>query len=125
MQFRLLGPVEVKGRGWLERALEGAPDVEPEVLVGALRGAGDLAASQGDHTRAAEHLERSLRMADRLGDDVGAATSLTALASLPHRAGDLREATRLFEEALKRARRGGEPSRIGHILTSLALLSED
>lgn len=114
-----------EGRDWLERALAASRDTPPAVRARALRGAGDLAAGQGDVVRARQYLERSLVLAEELGDDTGAAESLTRLAALPHREGDLVEATRLFTEALERARRGGDPSRVGHILASLALLSED
>jgi predicted ATPase/class 3 adenylate cyclase len=114
-----------EGRDWLERALAASRDTPPAVQARALRGAGDLAAGQGDVGRARQYLERSLVLAEKLGDDTGAAESLTRLAALPHREGDLVEATRLFTEALERARRGGDPSRVGHILASLALLSED
>jgi predicted ATPase/class 3 adenylate cyclase len=115
-----------EGRRWLEQALDMSPDVPTAVLARGLRGAGDLAAGQSDHERARTYLERSLALAEQLGDDAEAAATLTRLAALPHRRGDLHEATRLFEEALERARRAASgPSRVGHILASLALLAED
>ena len=122
--WKLRGHV-TEGRTWLEQALEASQDAPPAVLARALRGAGDLAAGQGDDQRAREYLVRSLELAERLGDDAGAAATLTRLAGLPHRRGDLGEATRLLEDALARARRSGDPLRLGHILASLALLSED
>jgi predicted ATPase/class 3 adenylate cyclase len=114
-----------EGLAWLERGLEASRGAPPAVRARALRGAGDLAAGQGDTTRARRYLEQSLQLAEELGDDTAAAESLTRLAALPHREGDLVGATRLFEEALERARVAGDPSRVGHILASLALLSED
>jgi predicted ATPase len=114
-----------EGREWLERALDSSPDVPPEVLAHGLRGAGDLAAGQSDYEQAGAYLERSLALAEQLGDDAESAAILTRLAGLPHRRGDLQEATRLFEDALERARRVGGAAPVGHILASLALLSED
>jgi predicted ATPase/class 3 adenylate cyclase len=114
-----------EGRKWLEQALDRAPDVPPAVLAQGLRGAGDLAAGQSDDDRARAYLERSLALAEELGDDAEAAAVLVRLAGLPQRRGDLPEATRLFEDALERARRSGNQSLVGHSLASLALLSED
>jgi predicted ATPase/class 3 adenylate cyclase len=114
-----------EGRRWLEQALDMSPDVPAAVLAHALRGAGDLAAGQSDYDRARDHLERSLLITEQIGNDAEAAAILTRLAGLPHRRGDLQEATRLFEDALERARHAGEPSSMAHILASLALLAED
>lgn len=114
-----------EGRSWLEQALEAAHEPEPSVLASALRGAGSLAASLGDDERAREHLQRSLELAEQLGDDAGVRASLSGLAVLPYLQGDPRETTRLLEEQLQSARRAADPSRLGHILASLALLSED
>jgi predicted ATPase/class 3 adenylate cyclase len=122
--WKLRGHV-TEGRDWLAQALEASEEAPAGVLAGALRGAGDLAAGQGDDERAREYLERSLELTERLGDDAGAAATLTRLAGLPHRRGDLGEATRLLEDALARAHRSGDPRGLGHILASLALLSED
>lgn len=114
-----------EGLSWLERGLDASQEAPPAVRARALRGAGDLANGQGDVARARRYLEQSLLLAEELGDDAGAAESLTRLAAIPHREGRLVEATHLFKEALARARRGDDPSRVGHILASLALLSED
>ena len=122
--WKLRGHV-TEGRSWLAQALEASQGAPADVLARALRGAGDLAAGQGDDARAHEYLARSLELAEQLGDDAGAAASLTRLAGLPHRRGDLAEATRLTEDALARARRSGDPLLLGNILASLALLSED
>ncbi|MDP2624274.1 MAG: tetratricopeptide repeat protein [Actinomycetota bacterium] len=122
--WRLRGHL-TEGRNWLEQALEASGDATPAVLAHALMGAGDLAVGQGDDVAARGHLEQALALADELGDDAGAAASLTRLAGLLHREGDLQGATRLFEDALVRARRADDPSRVGLILSSLALWSED
>lgn len=122
--WRLRGHI-TEGRGWMERVIEDSEGVSPEKLVGVLQGAGDLAAAQGDDAVARRHLERSLDLADRMGDDSMAATSLTRLAGILHRKGDLAEASELLQGALQRARRADDPISTGHILTSLALLSED
>lgn len=66
-----------------------------------------------------------MEMADRAGDEAGAAGSLTRLAGIAHRRGEVAEATRLLHSALERARRGADNSLIGHILAALALLAED
>ncbi len=114
-----------EGRRWLDRSIELVAGSHPPGLESVLIGAGVLAGTQDDRLAAEHYLIRALEMADARHDDVAAATVLATMASLPHRGGDIPEATRRFVEALALARRGGDLSQIASILASLALLEED
>ena len=113
-----------EGRDWLDRSIALASDPTVD-LEAALLGAGDLAATQDDRAAAERYLGRAFALVEERGDDFAATTVLARLASLPHRAGDLPEATRRFEEALERARRGSDLAQIASLLASLSLLEED
>ncbi|MGH8873739.1 MAG: tetratricopeptide repeat protein [Acidimicrobiia bacterium] len=125
MFWKLRGHLS-EGRSWLEQVLESVGEGREELVrAGVLLGSGDLAATQGDLDRAAEHLEEALALARRLGDERRAVGALARLAGIPHKRGDLPRATALFEEALVAARRNGDRWDVGHVLCSLALLLED
>jgi predicted ATPase/class 3 adenylate cyclase len=115
----------VEGRDWLEQVIHLAEGATHPLLAQALYGAGDLDAGLGHVDEARQHLEASLALTEELGDEGAAAACLTRLAGLAYRQADLPAATRLFEDALKRAHRAADPRREGQILTSLALLSEE
>ncbi|HEX5630330.1 MAG TPA: tetratricopeptide repeat protein, partial [Acidimicrobiia bacterium] len=114
-----------EGREWLAAALRSAGEAEPELVVRALIGAGELAVTQDDRTTAEKYLSRARDIAEASDDFVTAAAALRTMVSLPYRAGDLTTAARGFEEALALARRGGNPSQVSTILAGLALIDED
>jgi predicted ATPase/DNA-binding CsgD family transcriptional regulator len=65
--WRSRGPVG-EGRHWTEALLAGAEEVVPALRAALLMGAGDLAMTRGEFTRAAERLEASIALAREQGD---------------------------------------------------------
>ncbi len=65
--WRSRGPVG-EGRRWTEQLLVGAGEVAPALRADLLMGAGDLAMTRGEFTRAADLLEASIALARELGD---------------------------------------------------------
>ena len=89
-----------EGRGWLEAALDAAPDAPPEVRSKALNGVGVLAWSCGDVAAARTFHERDLTLRRAMADRRGAARAFANLGILASEGGDYAEARRLFEECL-------------------------
>jgi len=68
---------------------------------------------KGDLTFAREHLGEALNLAEKTGDVEREVLSLTYLAVVARKAGDIPEATRLTERAMERAARANMPVYVG------------
>jgi predicted ATPase/class 3 adenylate cyclase len=96
-----------EGRNWLGRALA-IGTVPPLVRASALRAAGALAMWQSDLPDARGHHEEAVRIARSVGDEIGAAMSLSHLGIVAWRSGDAHTARSLLEESLEIRRRLGD-----------------
>ena len=98
----------------------------PEDLIAqAHMNAGDLAIDVGAFPAAVEHLGRALDFSTRLGDLRQRAWAIARLASIPHKQGDIPEATRRLEEARTAAEQAKDDHILAHVLASLALIHND
>ncbi len=88
-----------EGRTWLESFLDAA-GAGTSVRARAAHGAGVLAESQGDYTRAEAHASESLSLYREQGDSAGMAGALNTLSNVAKHLGDLDRAARLYEEGL-------------------------
>jgi predicted ATPase/class 3 adenylate cyclase len=88
--------------------------------VASLRGTlGDVVRSRGEHERAKELFEESVRLYREIGDRWGVAWSLGSLANVAGDRGDHEQAKRLYEEGLALSRRLGDARLLGAYLDSL------
>lgn len=109
-----------EGRAQLEAAL--ALDVTTDIaaeLAEALDGAGILAETQGDYTRAEGYHRQALALSRNRDDQRGIARSLNNLGVLAHDTGDFDQATALLQESLKLARATQDTMLIGTALNDL------
>jgi predicted ATPase/RsiW-degrading membrane proteinase PrsW (M82 family) len=108
-----------EGRSWLEDALAGE-GVEPLARAAGLRGAGQLALLQGDHSRAEAMLTESLALSEQLEDTPGRALSLALLGRAATVRDDHDRATLHCEEAVSLARKLGDHDLLATALSALA-----
>jgi len=114
-----------EGRQWLERALAVAGGGSSAVRARALRGAGVLAADQGDHQQATALCDESLTLFRELGDTSGIATSLVYLGTAAWGQGDYKRATSLHNEGLTLFRALGDTRGVAGSLGSLGIIAEN
>jgi tetratricopeptide (TPR) repeat protein len=119
-------------RYWLERASlsEGRELAEAALAlpmkpsparVRALRGAGALAAEQGDFAAAHERIEEALRSAEAIGDRLGAAHAGGNLGNLALYAGDPAEAVRRYAAVADFMRETGDAWGLSLMLQNLGI----
>ncbi len=100
-----------EGRRWLEAAIRlssGRLDERPALMADVLAGAGLLAWTAGENTLGIEHLDRSIGMYARVGDDAGRAQALRFLSGIHESTGNLDRARSLVEESVELSRRAGD-----------------
>ncbi len=115
-----------EGRGWLDRLLARADvDTPPTIRADACNGAGVLAHSQGDYTRAEALLEDGLALRRRANDTWGVTASLTNLGNVALDRGDFARATALHEDALAIKRELGDIWAISISLNNLGELARE
>jgi predicted ATPase/transcriptional regulator with XRE-family HTH domain/Tfp pilus assembly protein PilF len=114
-----------EGRTWLEIVLSNSGRAAPVARARALTGAGNLAYSQGDYTRAVALHEESLALRRELGDEWGIAASLNNLAIVACEQGDYTRGTALNQEALAMRRELGDMRGIAISLNNLGLVASD
>ena len=114
-----------EGRGWLEAALDAAPDAPPEVRAKALNGVGVLAWSCGDVSEARAFHEEDLALRRAMDDRRGAARALANLGILAAGQRDYGEARRLFEECLAVYREMGGRENVASMLNNLGTMVMD
>ena len=104
-----------------EEGLELSAEARIETsTVASLRGTlGDVVRSRGEHERAKELFEESVRLYRDIGDKWGVAWSLGSLANVAGDSGDHEQAKRLYEEGLALSRRLGDARPLGAYLDSL------
>jgi len=89
-----------EGREWLETMLSQYPPSDTIIRAKALSAAGVLAFLQSDYSRSSAHLEEGLAIWKGLEDRRGTAFTLTFLARVLLRGGDVREARHLGEQSV-------------------------
>jgi non-specific serine/threonine protein kinase len=109
-----------EGREWLERALDATGPTPAGLRAAALKGAGNLALSQGEYGQAAALCEAALALFRAHADVQGMADSLTTLGIVADRQGDYGRAAALFERAVVLARERGDTRQIARTLGNLA-----
>ena len=117
---RLQGDLD-RAEALAEEGLELSAEAGVETsTVASLRGTlGDVVRSRGEHERAKELFEESVRLYREIGDRWGVAWSLGSLANVAGDRGDHEQAKRLYEEGLALSRRLGDASALGVYLVSL------
>ena len=117
---RLQGDLD-RAEAIAEEGLELSAEAGVETsTVASLRGTlGDVVRSRGEHERAKELFEESVRLYREIGDRWGVAWSLGSLANVAGDRGDHEQAKRLYEEGLALSRRLGDASPLGVYLVSL------
>ncbi len=130
-----------EGRRWMERALAQAadaaapPDPAPADLpdavparawqAKALKAAGNLAYTCGDHPAARRLLEDSLAHSRQLGDVPGIAAALNNLGNVARAQGDYPYAIALLEESLAWKRTLGDRASLASSLSNLGIVMKD
>ncbi len=130
-----------EGRRWLDRALaqagdpaarsDLAPAAPPDavstsaVQAKALKAAGNLAYTCGDHPTARHLLEASLAYSRQLGDARGIAAALNNLGNVARSQGDYTYAVTLLEESLAWKRRLGDRAALASSLSNLGIVVKD
>jgi non-specific serine/threonine protein kinase len=108
-----------EGRLWLGRTLAGSTEISPGDRAKALRAAGTLAMWQSDLPAARGYHEESVGISRSMGNDLGAAASLSHLGIVAWRTGDTAAAKRLLQESLAIRRshgdRAGESTSLGNL----------
>jgi non-specific serine/threonine protein kinase len=130
-----------EGRRWMDRALAQAAD--PATQAGpasadlpdagpvrawqakALKAAGNLAQTCGDHPAARRLLEESLAHSRQLGDARGIAAALNNLGNVARAQGDYTYAVALLEESLAWKRRLGDRAALASSLSNLGIVVKD
>jgi predicted ATPase/DNA-binding CsgD family transcriptional regulator len=90
-----------EGRKWLEAALTMKGEVPPSIKVKVLSGAGYLAATQSDYTRAETLCEMAVQIARGLDDEQSMALALFGLANTANWGRNYIRARSLFESSLE------------------------
>jgi predicted ATPase len=110
-----------EGRDRLHRLLKIAGATAPTKLrMRALFAAGVLAGEQGDYASAEALINESRNIAHQLGDKMGIAVSLNALAVFARDRGDVATAQMLFEASLGLWRELGDQKAVARALSNLA-----
>ncbi len=131
---RLLSPMNTywhrfgylaEGRGWHERAIDIADREDSIGLVHALHGLAVLALQQNDVSSATPALERSLKMAQRLGDRDVEARESNSLGVARREAGDVSGARKLIEQSIAVAREIENPERESTALSNMVIILID
>ena len=113
-----------EGREWLDRALASPSGVPPGERAKALRAAGALAMWQSDLTAARRYHDDSLTIARAIGDELGAAASLSHLGIVAWRSDDTKNAKRLLQESLAIRREHGDRAGESMSLGNLGLVAQ-
>jgi len=108
-----------EGRRWLEEAL-GTDADDPLHRAEALRGAGDIAQTQGDYPAGIQYLEGSVALYRTIAERHGLAGALYSLAWIKTDQGDYERAVALHNESLSIYREIDDPWGIAAALDSLA-----
>ncbi len=130
-----------EGRRWLDRALAQAGDPAAQsapasdelfsrvptraVLAKALKAAGNLAYTCGDHPAARRRLEESLALSRQLGDTRAIAAALNNLGNVARAQGDYAYAVALLEESLACKRALGDRAALASSLSNLGSVVKD
>jgi predicted ATPase len=109
-----------EGRDRLDRLLKLAGAASPKLRMRVLLAAGVLAGGQGDYAAADALMNESQDIAHQLGDKVGVAVSLNALAVLARDRGDIADAEILLQASLALWRETGDPKAVARALSNLA-----
>jgi predicted ATPase/class 3 adenylate cyclase len=112
------GPHE--GADWVDRLLDGAPDVPERLLARALRLRGGMENQIGKPERAAEFVARALDLARAAGDERNVAVLLHRLSHAAMARGDVAQVRALARESLGVHRRDRYARGEAQALTSLA-----
>lgn len=99
-RFWLLHGHYREGRETLRRALRHDTTDQTALQAKALRWAGSLAWTQGEHAGARELLEQSLAISQGTGDRQGTAATLNSLGNVAYNEGDFASARRFHEQSL-------------------------
>jgi non-specific serine/threonine protein kinase len=106
--WRSRGPVG-EGRRWTEELLARAGEVAPGRRIALLLGAGDLAMTQGEFTRAAELLEAGIALAREVGDESSLSEALGWRGATAVYMGQLDLGEEFILQAVDVARAGANP----------------
>ena len=109
-----------EGRRWLGEALAASEGVSPATLAKAYFASGYAALGEGDFVPAKEAFERSLELAQEIGDRSAEAASLAQLAWLAMSAGQYDEASELAERSTELATETGDKLTASGSLSTLA-----
>ena len=120
-QFWLMHGHWAEGREWLSDLLALAPEDRSPVRAKALDRAGVLASAQGDPRLARAFYEQALALWRELGDERGAARSLTGLANAAVAEGELARGRALYEDAIAHLREGGDDQGLANALGQLGI----
>jgi predicted ATPase/DNA-binding XRE family transcriptional regulator len=116
-----------EGRIWLEHFLSAQQTPESAgdkaLRADALKGAGNLAWTQGDYEPAAALLDESLRLYRALANTPGVAFVLNTLGLIADEHGDYARAAALFAESLALWRQLHQVTKIGAVVGNLALVA--
>lgn len=113
-----------EGRVWLGRALASSSEISPGDRAKALRAAGTLAMWQSDLEAARRYHEESAGISRSIGNELGAAASLSHLGIVSWRTGDIGSAKRLLSESLEIRRRLGDRRGESASLGNLGLVAQ-
>jgi predicted ATPase len=114
-----------EGRDWLQRTLTLAPSADPAQRAGAEAGLGKLWIQLGDYDAAEGLFRQSLEARRQLGDAIGEAEVLSALAMIALNRLELREALALGEDALEIARHAGDRRGMATALRILGMTARE
>jgi tetratricopeptide (TPR) repeat protein len=116
-----------EGRSWLERALSRNPDAPAYLRANGLRGAGNLARSQGDYEQAKTMHEQSLSLFRELGDDykLGVAREIDVLGEIAKFLGDYPKSVDLHKESLALRYEIGDKEGIAVSIGQLGIIARD
>jgi tetratricopeptide (TPR) repeat protein len=114
-----------EGRDWLERTVAVAGSVDMAGRAAAEFGLGKLWIQLGDYDAAEVHLRQSLAARRKLGDAIGEAEVLSALAMIALNRLALNEAREMGDDALKMARETGDRRSIATALRILGMIAQE
>ena len=114
-----------EGRSWLERALTLDPAADPDAIARAEFGLGKLCSDLGDFAAADKHFKACIEVRRALGDILGLAEALSALAVVAVNLRTYDDARALGEEALHISRQHGDARVTGRALHDLAMVARE
>jgi non-specific serine/threonine protein kinase len=112
-----------EGSEWLEAALSRSAEAAPLASSGALLGATHFARRRGDYGLATTLGQMGLALCQRLGNEEGSASFLSALGIVALLQGDYERAAALCEGTLSLSRERGNKSLTGTALTHLGVVA--